>query len=562
MKPSNRRKAGRGGLELVEESVHLLRMNAGTALAAYYTGSLPFILGLLYFWADMSRSPYAAQHLTDASLAMALLFLWMKFWQAVFVDGLRARISASPPTRWNLRRALRVLLIQSAIQPSAVVVLPLALLPAGLPFPWAYAFYQNVTALTDGETAEIRKPFRRAWRQMMLWPGQNHLILIVLAGFGFCVLLNLVSVCYFLPHLLKMLLGIESVYTQSSLSMFNTTFIAAMFGLTYLCVDPIVKTVYLLRCFYGESLQTGEDLKSELRRFADAARTATAGLILVLSLAGAGWLQAADNSPSPSPAAAPAKAAPSTAIPPPTLDKAINHVLHQPKYTWRLPREKIIADDSGDGVVLRFLKKVLKTLGHWLGNAVRWIFDAFQWLLDKIFGHTPFHQGASKSGTGWMSALQIFFFLLLAAVICSLVILLMRAWQRRYRQPTAVASVAIAPAPDLTDENTGADQLPEDGWIKLGRELLGRGELRLALRAFYFASLAHLAARNLLTIAKFKSNRDYERELSRRGHALPNLLSLFCENVSVFDRSWYGLHDVDAEMVGRFLTNVERIKGA
>src|SRR5580692_2653863 len=123
MKPGERRKEGRGGLELIEEAVHLLRMNAGATLAAYYAGSLPFMLGLLYFWADMSRSPYAAQHLTGASLGMALLFLWMKFWQAIFVDSLRARISTNPPTRWNLRRALRVLLIQTAIQPTAVIVL-------------------------------------------------------------------------------------------------------------------------------------------------------------------------------------------------------------------------------------------------------------------------------------------------------------------------------------------------------------------------------------------------------------------------------------------------------
>ena len=96
----------------------------------------------------------------------------------------------------------------------------------------------------------------------------------------------------------------------------------------------------------------------------------------------------------------------------------------------------------------------------------------------------------------------------------------------------------------------------------MGRELLGRGELRLALRAFYFASLTHLAARNLITIAKFKSNHDYERELGRRGHALPDTLSLFGENVSMFDRSWYGLHDVSPALVDKFLANFERMKTA
>ena len=54
---------------------------------------------------------------------------------------------------------------------------------------------------------------------------------------------------------------------------------------------------------------------------------------------------------------------------------------------------------------------------------------------------------------------------------------------------------------------------------------------------FIFASLAHLAERNLISLAKFKSNRDYERELRRRGHSFPNVLTFFGENVLVFDRS-------------------------
>src|SRR6185436_17683161 len=101
----------------------------------------------------------------------------------------------------------------------------------------------------------------------------------------------------------------------------------------------------------------------------------------------------------------------------------------------------------------------------------------------------------------------------------------------------------------------GADELPEDGWLRLGLELLDRGEVRLALRSFYLASLAHLASRDLIRIAKFKSNRDYERELLRRSHALPDLSSAFSENVSVFDAVWYGRHDIDDEVLQRFRLN-------
>ena len=80
------------------------------------------------------------------------------------------------------------------------------------------------------------------------------------------------------------------------------------------------------------------------------------------------------------------------------------------------------------------------------------------------------------------------------------------------------------------------------------------------MRAYYLASLAHLAERNLITIARHKSNRDYERELRRRAHTAPAVLPLFSENVSTFDRVWYGLHEVTRELLEAFASNVTRIK--
>src|ERR1019366_9370994 len=34
---------------------------------AYYTGSLPFVLGFLFFWADMSQSAFAYDHCAPAA---------------------------------------------------------------------------------------------------------------------------------------------------------------------------------------------------------------------------------------------------------------------------------------------------------------------------------------------------------------------------------------------------------------------------------------------------------------------------------------------------------------
>src|ERR1051326_8497020 len=84
MKPAGNRQTSRSALDLIEQSIHLLRTVPGGTFAFYYLGTLPFILGLLYFWTDMARSPFAAQHLTGAALGMSILFLWMKCFQAMF----------------------------------------------------------------------------------------------------------------------------------------------------------------------------------------------------------------------------------------------------------------------------------------------------------------------------------------------------------------------------------------------------------------------------------------------------------------------------------------------
>src|SRR6059036_2544134 len=225
MKRANRRQTAKSASELIEEAIHLLRSAPVATLASYYLGALPFVLGLLYFWADMSRSPSANQHLIAGSLALGALFLWMKFRQALFARELRALLSGEPAPRIGFRRGLRIFITQTALQPTAFFLLPLAVLPV-LPFPWAYAFYQNLTALADGEPATLRDQMRKAQQQAALWPKQNLLLLLILFGFGFYVFLNWSTVFFLLPGLAKMLFGLESTFTRSGLSMLNTTFFA------------------------------------------------------------------------------------------------------------------------------------------------------------------------------------------------------------------------------------------------------------------------------------------------------------------------------------------------
>src|SRR5262245_54426209 len=100
-----RRRAGPSALETIETAVHLLRSASAATLATYYAGALPFILGLLFFWADMSRSPFASQHAVAASLGLGGLFVWLKFWQALFANKLRTQLSGETPAQLTWSRA-------------------------------------------------------------------------------------------------------------------------------------------------------------------------------------------------------------------------------------------------------------------------------------------------------------------------------------------------------------------------------------------------------------------------------------------------------------------------
>jgi hypothetical protein len=148
---------------------------------------------------------------------------------------------------------------------------------------------------------------------------------------------------------------------------------------------------------------------------------------------------------------------------------------------------------------------------------------------------------------------------LLVLLVCLIIWLLIRVWNKRERSEEIVAE-SLVPIPDVADENTSAEQLPEESWMQLARELWERGELRLALRALYLATLAHLAERNLIVLAKFKSNLDYQRELARRAHALPEVSGVFLQCVSVFESIWYGFHEVTPEMLEHFSGDVERMR--
>jgi hypothetical protein len=539
--------SGDSAIDLLEEAVHLLRGAPASLFGVYALGTLPFVLAFLYFWADMSRGAFARAHVERGAVAMGLLFLWMKCWQAVFAAGLRSLRTGQADIPWTIPRAGWLALKQGALQPSGLFATPVALLVM-IPFPWVFAFYQNLTAV-GAAPGSLRETWNLATRQASTRSGQNHLLLGVLIVFTLFVWLNVATTMAALPYLLKTLAGIDTAFTQAGMkSVFNTTYMACSFALTYVFVDPLIKAVFALRCFYGQSLQTGDDLKSDL-----ASIRASLAVLAIFFMA--------------SPVlAAPASEAvpPAAAVSPADLNLSIDEVLQRPEFAWRMPREAVKESDSERATwyeraiwaVIDTLKDAIKYCMKSLGKLADWIWK----LMRKLWPDSnPNISNPFGWASGWATALQILLLILIIGIAGLLAVLMIRLWRRR-RRPLEVAATAIAATPDLNDENIAADQLPEEGWLKMAREMMAQGNFRLALRAFYLAGLASLAARELIAIASFKSNREYEMELRRRVRVLPAVQTAFSQNVAAFDRAWYGLHEVTQDALQQFQTNLEQIR--
>ncbi len=529
---------GIGALDLIEEATSLLRGAPAEVLALYYLGTLPFMLGLLYFWADMSRGAGADGRLAGASLGLAILFIWMKYWQARFCRRLAGLVmnGATPPS------APGIVMAQAIYQPWGLLVLPLALLIT-LPFGWCFAFFQNITVMGGGP--DLRRLHGAARRQAMLWPGQNHVLIFIFFLLGLVIFANFCVAAFFLPRAMKTLFGMESLFTRSNMYLLNSTFWAAMAVLAHICVDPLIKAAYLLRCHYGESLATGADLLAELK---EASRPAVAAAVLFLAAA----LLFTGIRPAAGGAAAESATAP-RAVDAQKLDKTITQVINGPEFAWHFPRP---AHKKGE--LPGFLRSVVDFLKDWGASIGEGIKRFLRWLAD-ILPRIRFREKGAPGGTSFRDYALPLMYLLLAICLSAGGVYLWRQLGRRGKTGPVAEPPPLVAEPDVGDESVMADELSEERWRAMARELFAAGELRLGLRALYLACLAFLAQERLIAIARYKSNRDYERELGRFSHALPEVAASFSRNVALFERAWYGTHRPEQGTVETFTANHERI---
>jgi hypothetical protein len=531
-------KVEKPALELCDEALFLLRRAPASVWTIYLLGVGPFLLGLLYFWTDMTRGVLSETRLVSGAFFLSALFVWMKTCQSVFAARLWSVMSgiARPwpkPGEW-----LRVAFAQSRVQPWGIFLVPLAMALA-IPFAWVYAYYQNATVI--GAAPPGQSVHKISFAQAMLWPRQNHVGLGGISGLGMVVCVDLLILFFLAPQLLITFFGVKEVFHPSAWLLGNTTFLALLFSLSYLLFDPLVKAFYTLRCFYGESLTTGEDLRARLT-MAKAARGATTvsrlAKVAAVLIIFAGTLGAAEPASPPTPE---------------ELNESISRTLKSEEYNWHFPR-KVLEEKKGG-----WLNQFFTSLGKWIVSALETVFDWIGRTLGSIFQRLfPNTSRGSGGGFTWPS-LKEQLIILGAAAALVLVYFILKRWRPKGRGKKAEA-VATASVPDLSREDVTADQLPEDQWLALATKLAGEGELRLAIRALFLSALAILAGRQWIALARFKSNRDYERELRRRAASVPQALSAFGALTAIYNRIWYGLHEPSADLVAECEQNLRVLK--
>lgn len=533
--------------EVIEEALLLLKRIGLGAYGFYGAGTFAFLWAGLYFFAHMSRNAHALSRLSEYSFLLALAFVAMKAAHAFFFSRLMEALEGddSGPVPW--RRALRTCLAQALLQPLGLFLLPAALMLA-IPFPWVGAFFQNAQWMVPGETN--REWLTRAYRLTLVWPGQLLFINLFLSIAGFCLFLNIAVALVAVPHLLKSLLGIDTVFTRGQHAYLNTTFFMVVLALAWAALDPLVKAIFAIRCFRGGSIRTGRDLRLALGRVGkraqaetlvrSTAKTAVLVLLCLLPVSGA-----AVSKPAQSASGAP-KQAVESAISPSRMDALLKEEISGSRYGWRMSHPASI-DSGGAGFLIRWLEKSVRAAVAAIKTVARLVQRFFKWF-NSVFGRRDSQPGrdAILSGPSTLPT-RILLCILAASIIGVIVVLCLRRFAGKGPALPAPVAAYEVEAPDIAGEDVKADDLPEHEWLRLMEQLRLQGENRLAMRALFLAQLSLLARKGWLTFARHKSNRDYQREVALRSKRTPMVAESFRESCLRFDRVWYGRHAVSDE---------------
>jgi Domain of unknown function (DUF4129) len=530
-----------GPIDVLDSAVCVLRQAGLGALLLHWTGSVPFALGLLLVRKQVTNPRTTDLACAVDALALVALLIWMNCWRAAFAGRVRRQLMDDLRPRQTLRGLIHLIAVQALACGTKLLVLPFAALIV-FPLPQVVAFYRNAAVLAGGPLEDPRGALTRARQLARFQPELSWVLLPLFCFLGLVVWLNVLVAIGALPQLVRILTGYESTFSRSGwFFVANKMFILLTLCIAWLLFDPFVQTVYCVRCYQAESLETGEDLRGGIRRL--RASQVLQGAIRSVAIVGTLLLAMALPGQAALPPLSPLSSA--------SMEQASRIALRSAEYDWRLPPPPSLARNTPWIVSLtdRILASTKK-----LGDAVGSLVDRFfKWLGSQLGGAEPRGGALPVRGMHWTVWAAI------AIATAAGIFMAMRVLRsRRVKAEPAAAEGTFAIRLDA--EDLTADRLPEDQWLALAERSLLEENLRLALRAFYLASLAWMGRAEFISIHPGKTNREYELELRRRSRAFPEAGALFGTNVLAFEKAWYGLREVAMDEITEFRRRVAEMK--
>ncbi len=160
----------------------------------------------------------------------------------------------------------------------------------------------------------------------------------------------------------------------------------------------------------------------------------------------------------------------------------------------------------------------------------RFLRDIIRWI-QKMMPSAPSSMEAGR-------AKLISRIIMIVVVSVAVLLILYVLWQlfKRFKRPIEAKArkkreARIVLGERLQPEQTASDLLAE------AEALARNGDLRAAIRKGYIALLVELGDRDVISLAQYKTNRDYLRAVS----GLPRLYSPLERLTETFEQHWYGL---------------------
>jgi hypothetical protein len=477
------------------------------------------------------------------ALLMTALFCWKNFFQSLLSGRIMNIVARREPRKLTLKNAAMIFFKQTVVQLSGLLLVVFA---AAFPFS-SWILFPVLLVLpallyTAGviNAIEPERAFRSFLKKTSLHISYDFMkmlaaMLIIIVGI-LILTVNVAAIIFFIPFVLKSFWGVDTEFTiagaMSASLFFNTTLWSIIFCLVWLIIDPFCRIVYVLRVFYFESIGKGWDIQAALNRIS---ATAAKAVVIFILLTTPLMLSAETGKASP--------ASRENRISAVQLEKQIDKTLDNLEFQWRSPH-KVSREESW---IKYYIMKALEYCMKTLESIIEYIVDFFR---------SKSKSSSSSSGSGigalFLGLLNILKFLIPALLIAIIAVI---AW-RKFRNRGKTGNTKLVSSerrPDLTRKDITANELEEQEWLKLSSELLEKGEFKLSLRALYLACISALAQRKLLLVRRYKTDYEYLNELRRRAHAMPQLIPVFENNVSIFQRVWYGDYPADRTMIEQYL---------